>query len=142
MDRKTFRRIVLTTAFKKNSMYDKLIESVSVLKMLSTNDRMNLADSLVTLTYTNGEQIVKQGEESNGIYFILNGIVSVKKSFVGIETEIMKIGKSDHFGELSMVGNQSRQNSFYAASDDVKLAFLDVSTIERVLGGSIINFIK
>lgn len=47
MDRQTFRRILLKSAFKKRKMYEALIESVPMLKALQPYERMNLADALV-----------------------------------------------------------------------------------------------
>lgn len=47
MDRQTFRRIILKSAFKKRKMYEALIESVPMLKTLQPYERMNLADALV-----------------------------------------------------------------------------------------------
>lgn len=47
MDRQTFRRIILKSAFKKRKMYEALIESVPMLKTLQSYERMNLADALV-----------------------------------------------------------------------------------------------
>lgn len=85
MDRQTFRRILLKSAFKKRKMYEELLNSVPMLKALQVRqkerereteidiyyiyicalqnyERMNLADALVSKTYENGERIIKQGK--------------------------------------------------------------------------------
>lgn len=59
MDRCTFRRILLKTAFKKRKMYENLINSVPMLKSLQPYERMNLADALVSKEYKPEEQIIK-----------------------------------------------------------------------------------
>lgn len=85
MDRQTFRRILLKSAFKKRKMYEELLNSVPMLKalqvrqwlyyymylkyfiytffnLLQNYERMNLADALVSKTYEDGERIIKQGK--------------------------------------------------------------------------------
>lgn len=62
LDRQTFRRILLKSAFRKRKMYETLINSVPMLKALQNYERMNLADALIPKVYGNGEQIIKQGE--------------------------------------------------------------------------------
>ncbi|KAJ8941669.1 hypothetical protein NQ314_010314 [Rhamnusium bicolor] len=114
MDRQTFRRIVLKSAFKKRKMYETLIESVPMLKTLQAYERMNLADALVPRSFTDGERIIKQDDS-------------------GKEVEINRIGKGGYFGELALVTHRPRAASAYC-DGDVKCAFLDVEAFERLLG--------
>lgn len=66
MDRQTFRRILLKSAFKKRKMYETLIDSVPMLKTLQPYERMNLADALVPRTCQAGDRIIKQGDAADG----------------------------------------------------------------------------
>jgi cAMP-dependent protein kinase regulator len=61
LDRQTFRRILLKSAFRKRKMYETLINSVPMLVTLQPYERMNLADALIPKVFSNGEQIIKQG---------------------------------------------------------------------------------
>lgn len=61
LDRQTFRRILLKSAFRKRKMYESLINSVPMLVALQSYERMNLADALIPKSFSNGEQIIKQG---------------------------------------------------------------------------------
>ncbi|EFA06381.2 cAMP-dependent protein kinase type II regulatory subunit isoform X1 [Tribolium castaneum] len=134
MDRQTFRRILLKSAFKKRKMYETLIESVPMLKTLQPYERMNLADALVPKTYQSGDRIIKQGDAADGMYFVEDGtvIISVLDDS-GKEVEINRLGKGGYFGELALVTHRPRAASAYAEGD-VKLAFLDVEAFERLLG--------
>lgn len=135
MDRETFRKILLKSVFKKHQIYDKFIDSVIMFKILSPYDRKRLADGMISLTFKLNEQILKQGDAPKGIFFIEMGMVSVRKILAdGSEVEILQMGEGEHFGGLTLMINESMQNSFRAASDDVKLAFLDVETFERLVG--------
>lgn len=122
MDRQTFRRILLKSAFKKRKMYEALIESVPMLKTLQPYERMNLADALVPRSYEEGELIIKEGDAADGMYFVENG--TVKISVVdddGKEVEINRTTKGGYFGELALVTHRPRAASAYA-TDNVKLA--------------------
>ncbi|KAK7575638.1 hypothetical protein V9T40_011924 [Parthenolecanium corni] len=134
MDRQTFRRIVLKSAFRKRKMYEALIENVPMLKALQSYERMNLADALIPRSYKDGECIIKQGEAADGMYFIEDGTVRICiLDEANKEVEIKKIEKSGYFGELALVTHKPRAASAYACGD-VKLAFLDVEAFERLLG--------
>ncbi|XP_017959151.1 cAMP-dependent protein kinase type II regulatory subunit isoform X1 [Drosophila navojoa] len=134
MDRQTFRRILLKSAFKKRKMYEELLNSVPMLKALQNYERMNLADALVTKTYEDGERIIKQGDAADGMYFIEEGTVSVRMDQDDSEIEISQLGKGQYFGELALVTHRPRAASVYATGGTVKLAFLDVRAFERLLG--------
>ncbi|XP_064543421.1 cAMP-dependent protein kinase type II regulatory subunit isoform X1 [Drosophila montana] len=134
MDRQTFRRILLKSAFKKRKMYEELLNSVPMLKALQNYERMNLADALVSKAYEDGEQIIKQGDAADGMYFIEEGTVSVRMDQDDTEIEISKLGKGQYFGELALVTHRPRAASVYATGGVVKLAFLDVRAFERLLG--------
>ncbi|KAJ8969927.1 hypothetical protein NQ317_016192 [Molorchus minor] len=134
MDRQTFRRILLKSAFKKRKMYEHLIESVPMLKTLQPYERMNLADALVPRNFSDGERIIKQGDAADGMYFVEDGevVISVLDDS-GKEVEINRIGKGGYFGELALVTHRPRAASVFC-NGDVKCAFLDVEAFERLLG--------
>lgn len=62
LDRQTFRRILLKSAFRKRKMYEALINSVPMLKTLQNYERLNLCDALIPKVFNSGERIIKQGE--------------------------------------------------------------------------------
>ena len=63
LDRQTFRRILLKSAFRKRKMYEALINSVPMLKTLQNYERLNLADALIPKSFGAGERIIKQGKK-------------------------------------------------------------------------------
>lgn len=121
MDRQTFRRILLKSAFKKRKMYEALIDSVPMLKALQPYERMNLADALVPKTYSDGELIIKQGDAADGMYFVEDGEIKITVLDNGKEVEINRIVKGGYFGELALVTHRPRAASAFAVGD-VKLA--------------------
>ncbi|KAH7938654.1 hypothetical protein HPB51_028828 [Rhipicephalus microplus] len=167
MNRQTFRRIVLKSAFKKRKEYENLLEKVPMLKSLNHYERMNLCDALMPRAYKDGDLIIMQGDAADGMYFIEDGTVRIcVKKDGGNETEVSRIGKGGYFGvydalhgcrpfggtgmscavariampdtatsraELALLTKKPRAATVYAVGP-VKLAFLDVSAFERLLG--------
>lgn len=134
MDRQTFRRIVLRNAFQKRKMYESLLESVPLLSTLNPYERMNLADALTTKKFTDGSQIVKQGDPADGMYFIESGVVDVMVTGNdGTEKQVTTIRNGGYFGELALVTHKPRAATVIAKGD-IRVAFLDVNAFERLLG--------
>jgi cAMP-dependent protein kinase regulator len=71
LDRQTFRRIVLKSAFRKRKMYEELINCVPMLAQLQNYERLNLADALIPKSFAAGEQIIKQGEFKEKFLYII-----------------------------------------------------------------------
>lgn len=135
MDRSTFRRIVLKNAFNKRKMYESLLENVPMLKTLEPYERMNVADALVSKSFEDGVQIIRQGDSADCMYFIEDGEVriTIKQDESSPEVEVTRCTKGQYFGELALVTHKPRAASIYA-SGPVKCAVLDVHAFERLLG--------
>lgn len=134
MDRQTFRRIVLKSAFKKRKMYEELIETVPMLGQLERYERMNVCDALVPKTFEDGSLIIKQGDEADGMYFVEDGQVVIKRAEHNQpEQEVSVVSKGGYIGELALITKKPRAASAYAVGA-VRLAFLDREAFERLLG--------
>jgi len=133
MDRQTFRKIVLKSAFQKRKMYESFLENVSLLKHLEKYERENIADALISQAYGTGEKVVNQGDRANGMYFVESGTLVVLKGIDGDEKEVNELNQGEYFGELGLVNHMPRAATV-AARDDVRVAFLDVTAFERLLG--------
>ena len=133
MDRSSFRRIVQKSAFKKRKMYEELLERVPMLKSLDPYERMNLADALLPQGYADGQCIIKEGDEANGMYFIEQGAVRVTITKDGREQEVAQQTKGMYFGEMALIENAPRSASVYAIGK-CKVAFIERESFERLLG--------
>ncbi len=133
MDRASFRRIVLKSAFKKRKMYEGLLEKVPMLKHLDSYERMNLADALSSKYFEPGQCIISEGDDADGMYFVEQGDVRVTITQSGKEKDVSTLNSGNYFGEMALVENQPRSASVYAACK-VKVAFVDRDSFERLLG--------
>lgn len=141
MKRDKFKRLVIGNAFKRRKMYQEFLESVTLLKS-SMNDyeRSQVADALKTITFKNGDIIFHQNDvDANGMYFIENGKVEIKRSVNGKEVLLKVLGVGEYFGELALVNKAPRSATAYIFNnnnnnDSCKLAFLDLDAFERLMG--------
>ncbi|BFZ08152.1 hypothetical protein BsWGS_11191 [Bradybaena similaris] len=138
LDRQTFRRIVLKTAFNKRKKYEKLIEGCNMLKSLDVYERMNVCDALTSQKFNDGDKIIAQGDKADCMYFVEEGKVRVAMlnkadPRATAEQEISRIGPGGYFGELALVTRKPRAASVYAVGE-TKVAVLDVHAFERLMG--------
>ncbi|CAH8467333.1 unnamed protein product [Schistosoma haematobium] len=134
LDRTTFQHIVLRQAFLKRQLYENLLSSVPLLGSLSAYERTNLADALGSHTYEDGTCIIQEGEPGEEMYFIEEGCVVIStKNSKGEEIVLKQLHKNDYFGELALILHEPRKASARAVGR-TKLAVLDVSSFERLMG--------
>jgi len=134
MDRNSFRRIVLKSAFKKRKKYEDFLESVTMLQSLDRYERMTLADALSPKVFQDGEPIIRQGDDADGIYFVEEGQIRVSISGPdGSEQDLGLREHSTYFGELALIEDKPRTANVYAVGR-VKVAFLDRECFERLMG--------
>ena len=134
MDRTAFRQIVLQSAYNKRKLYDNLLESVPMLKSINKYERMNIADALVTKYYKNGKRVIKEGDKADCMFFVVDGnVVCTIFADDSKERVLTTIEKGGYFGELALITHKPRAASAFALGD-IKLAKLDISAFERLLG--------
>lgn len=100
--RQTFNRLIVRRAFQKRKMYMELLDGVPALRPLSEYEKMQVTDALFGKFYSTDEVIVKEGDEGDGMYFIVEGKVSVRQKREtdnGEEdVEIAQLGEGEYFG--------------------------------------------
>lgn len=140
LDRVTFRRIIVKNNAKKRRMYETFIESLPFLKSLELSERMKVVDVIGTKSFTDGEQIIAQGDGAESFFIVESGevrIVMTRKSKSDMEDngalEIARYSRGQYFGELALVTNKPRAASAYAVGN-VKCLVMDVQAFERLLG--------
>ena len=134
MDRRSFRRIVLQSAFRKRKMYEDLLLRVPLLENLDAYERMTLSDALVSRTYEDADRIIREGDDqADGMYFVESGEARVTITDAGQEREACRIVAGGYFGEMALLEKSPRSASVYACGR-VKTAFLERESFERLLG--------
>lgn len=135
MNRQTFRRIVVRSAFLKRNMHKSLLDKVPLLNELNEYEKMQLSDAIISKIYNAGEIIFHEGDIADGMYLIESGAVSISKKQENYDgsIEISQLGDEEYFGERAMITNLPRAATV-CAMEKTKLAFINVETFERLLG--------
>jgi cAMP-dependent protein kinase regulator len=79
LDRDTFRRILMQTAFKKQQEYEAFLSKVPILSTLDKYERFRLSDALKVETYSADQVIIKQGDAGSIFYIVEEGEVICTK---------------------------------------------------------------
>ena len=136
LDRVTFRRILMDSAYGRRRMYEKFLEEVPLLSELTLYERSKIADALDTQKFPPGATIIHEGEPGEAFFFLEAGEAEAYKSDVGGGKEVVKkYKKGDYFGELALLDDKPRAASVVAGQGgDVKVAYLGKQGFQRLLG--------
>ena len=136
VDRLTFRKTVNSHNFRKRKLYEGFIKSVPLMSTLSALEISKVADCLEPVEFKDGDVIIKQGEQGDHFYIIVNGTaeISLKKSEA--DPEAVSGGtltRGQYFGELALITNAPRAATI-TAKGPVSCVSLDAKAFTRLFG--------
>merc|ERR1712117_623656 len=77
IDRDSYRRILMGSTIRKRKMYEEFLSKVSILENLDKWERLTVADSLEAVSFEDESVVVKQGEQGNDFFIIVEGTAIV-----------------------------------------------------------------
>lgn len=98
LDRQTFRRILLESAFQKRQSYDEFLKNVPILQTLEPYERTKIADVLESVTFANGDTVLRQGDVGDNFYLIEEGEAKVEVQKDGKVQQYPNLQKGSYFG--------------------------------------------
>ncbi|EOA87965.1 hypothetical protein ACJQWK_09074 [Exserohilum turcicum] len=131
LDRITFRRILMDSAFQRRRMYEGFLEEVPLLSTLTPYERSKIADALETKKYPPGTVIIQEGDVGESFFLLESGEAHVFKR--GIDAPVNQYQKGDYFGELALLNDAPRAASVISKTE-VKVATLGKNGFQRLLG--------
>ncbi|KAJ5837920.1 uncharacterized protein N7525_003108 [Penicillium rubens] len=131
LDRITFRRILMDSAFQRRRMYEAFLEEVPLLSSLKPYERSKIADALDTIKYTANSTIIHEGDPGDAFYLLESGEAEATKN--GVSGPVKNYRRGDYFGELALLDDKPRQASI-TTKTDVKVARLGRDGFKRLLG--------
>ncbi|KAJ5561550.1 hypothetical protein N7535_003988 [Penicillium sp. DV-2018c] len=131
LDRITFRRILMDSAFQRRRMYEAFLEEVPLLSSLKPYERSKIADALEPVKYPAGSTIIHEGDPGDTFYLLESGEAEATKN--GVAGAVKSYSRGDYFGELALLDDKPRQASI-TAKTDVKVARLNRDGFKRLLG--------
>jgi small-conductance mechanosensitive channel len=119
-------------AEKRTSKRFRALEHVDFLSVIDEKQRRALAERATTRLFSDGEVIVRQGEESDELFIILAGEVAVVIGTGEEEVEVTRLGAGKFFGEMALVTGEKRKATVKAIRD-CELLVIDHDAFEHVL---------
>lgn len=95
-----------------------IVRQLTSLKSLSKEEVIQLANSKKTLTIKKGDSLFEEGEVTNGVFCVKNGVGKLSKLSANGKDQIVKLVKSGELlGQRSMISNEPANLSAKAISD-------------------------
>ena len=133
LDRSVFKAIVQEQAMKKRESFENALKKVKILANISVYERTQVADAIKTENFKKGDTVIKEGEDGNIFYMIMEGKAEAFKNINGEELSVLKYNEGDYFGERALIKNEPRAATVFATSDLI-LMKLDRKSFIRMIG--------
>jgi len=135
IDRDSYRRILMGSTIRKRKTYEELLSKVSILSSLDPWERLTVADALESVSYSDGDVVVRQGQHGDDFFIIVEGsaVVTQYRQEGEESEEVGQLGASDYFGEIALMLDRPRAATVTAVGH-LKCVKLDRARFERVLG--------
>lgn len=137
LERALFTTIVVQHARKTKERYEKFLEKVPIIEHLSRNELSQVADSLVSQEFKDGDVIIRQGDSGDSFYIVESGeVVCHRKNFGQAEPVLVKkIGPGGYFGERALILRDTRAATVSASGGGAtKVLKMENAAFNRLLG--------
>jgi cAMP-dependent protein kinase regulator len=99
IDRDSYRRILMGSVMRKRKMYEEFLEKVQLLQGLDKWERLSVADALEPASFKDGEVIMRQGDEADCFYLIVEGKAVVTQTNAAGESRVVnELTSGQYFG--------------------------------------------
>ncbi|CAM9860220.1 unnamed protein product [Scytosiphon promiscuus] len=111
----------------QQNMRLRILKGVPLLSKLTNEELCKVAGALCVQSFDDGDYIIRQGEEGTRFFIINEGEVRCTCNVPGTgeEREIMRLGKSEFFGERALLKNEPR------AANVIGVGYVDCLVLER-----------
>ena len=101
-----------------------IVRQFSSLKALNTDELLKMADCKTSFTIKKGDPIFEEGEITNGIYCIKDGVCKLSKLSSNGKDQIVKLAKpGELLGQRSMISEEPANLSAFAM-EDMEVCFI------------------
>jgi cGMP-dependent protein kinase len=136
IDRATFKEVLLQESKEKIKEYSTTLSKVSMLSPLLEEERMKLASALTEVLFDKNHEIVRQGDQGNTFYILIDGAVEVTIDGKTVHRMTASIadGKTESFGEKALLENNVRAATVIVTSPEARALAVDRDTFTALLG--------
>lgn len=86
---------------------ENVLDLVTIFACLTASERTAIAGKMQQALYDAGETLVEPGTVLQSLFIIGTGVLSVARSDGGSDTELLRLGPGDHFGEVGLLTGAS-----------------------------------
>jgi cAMP-dependent protein kinase regulator len=129
IDRDTFTYLVKDAARMAVKNRIAFLEQVPILKGLDAEEKAKLSDVMNVKIVSEGEYVIKQGEEGTTFYILESGKLEARKD----GKKALEYNAKDYFGELALLRKAPRAADV-VATELSKVLSLDVNSFKRLCG--------
>ena len=86
---------------------ESVLDLVAIFASLMPNERAAIATKLKQMSYEKGDTLVEPGTVLQSLFIVGKGVLSVTKRDGGGETEVLRFGPGDTFGEIGLLTGAS-----------------------------------
>lgn len=135
LDRNCFNHIVKESAIRKRERYESFLSRVELLDNMDPYERSQIADALRSVSFIQGEYVIREGEWGEVFYIIEEGQAVATKTLTPGQppAEVKQYREGEYFGELALLKGEPRAANIIAKSA-LRCVTLDRLSFRRMLG--------
>lgn len=103
-----------TAKEETRNKYKEYLAQVPIFVELAPYELEKMVDALENCAFNDGDTIIREGEQGDCVYVVVNGGAQASKLINGIDTVVKTYGPGGFFGELALLTNQPRSASVHA----------------------------
>lgn len=134
IDRRTFKSTLEKSADDIVKEYIKYLDKVNLLAKLKPDEKAAVAAALREMSFTQGEDVLTQGEQGDDFYILIDGEVAVIKDSTEQTRLKATAAQASIFGERALLTKEPRTATIRVRSEKAKALVLDKATFDMILG--------
>ncbi len=111
-----------------------MLREIDLFSSLTDDALVELVPLTTAVEYAAGDNVFREGEVGDALYFILDGEIRISKEIPGVGEEALAfLSAGSYFGEMALVGDESHRSASAFASEGCRLARLERSDFLELL---------
>lgn len=139
MTKETFDSMIETsnklTGETRESIARDVVRRLPLLKSFSMQEREDIFRAMTHVSFMQGNYVFRQGSVGNHFYIVTEGLLAVTiNNEKGKEREVGRLHPGDYFGELALLGSNSKRTANVYAVENCNLMCLSRNDFGKFLG--------
>lgn len=128
-------RITQNAIVRETAMVAEFLRTYPEFAALTPHTLVHVAERMIRERYAAGDVVIRQGDEGDKFYLIINGTAEVQRQREGLEDLRVVLGKGQYFGERALITREPR-NATVTAREQLDLYSLRDADFQAVRAAS------